>query len=336
MRLRELVREIFKEKFPPELVLFRVDAGCVNGLSFGHVSRSKLIADELKRAGAESVFLMRDYEEGVGYVRSFGYKVELIDRSARLKDHDQIVIERISAICPDCLVVDLPFDDPNRYLDHAGSSGIFTVAIDDTCNRFFNADVVLNSSILADRGKYANCPGSTRFLLGMDYFPMQDRRLESRRMRKEGRISALLTFGGSDISGITEKAVKAIAEVSWDNAEFTVILGPGFKDADSVIANSQRLHGKMSVVNFPKDLTSFFYENDLVVCAGGTTLYQACAIGVPCIAIASSEHEALVIERFVATKLVFAGMKRWDKKLFLCALRDFIAHIDAKKYQKVN
>lgn len=68
-------------------------------------------------------------------------------------------------------------------------------------------------------------------------------------------------------------------------------------------------------------LPRYFYRNDLVVCAGGTTLYELCAIGKPCIAIASNGSESKVIEKFRKKKLILAGLDKWDERLFLKELK---------------
>ena len=44
----------------------------------------------------------------------------------------------------------------------------------------------------------------------------------------------LLTFGGSDPTGLTRKAVKSLAALSWPSVGFRVMFGPGFSGADDV------------------------------------------------------------------------------------------------------
>lgn len=317
MRLRELAREIFKERQPPGSVIFRVDAGRVEGLSFGHLSRCMILAKELKRSSCSNVlFLMRDYREGIEYAKSCGFEVSAIKAKSSKREHDKAVMKIISAIMPDCLVADLPDDDPNKYLDFARQRGIFTVCMDDTAKRSFRSDVILNSSILAGGRKYKDSLSTTRFLLGMDYFIMEDCDVK-KASGKMGSLSVLITFGGSDMSGLTEKAVSALAESSWNGIDFTVVLGPGFKKKTSIMDISGTIRGKFSIFRSPKNLRRFFVQSDLVICGGGTTLYELYKIGIPCVAIASTAFEGRVIKAFVEKGLVAAGLVRWSKKRFL-------------------
>lgn len=269
MRLNELTREIFKERFPPKRVIFRVDAGRVEGVSFGHLFRCLILAKELERSvGSEIVLLMRDYSEGVSYAKTSGRIVKTISSSLSKAGHDNSVIEWISTIKPDCLILDIPREDHNSYLDYAREKQILTVCLDDTAKRSYQADVVLNSSILADRSQYGYCLPTTRFLLGMDYFIMDDYIVKTRRVVNKDYISVLITFGGSDLSGLTTKTVHALAELHWYKINFTVILGPGFKNGSYIIDTAKPLGDKITVVSYPKDMKKLFLESDLAVCAG--------------------------------------------------------------------
>ena len=318
MQLSELVREIFKEKFPPKKVLFRVDAGRIEGLSFGHLSRCLILAKELKRSiNSETVFLMRDYTEGLAFARSSGHRVEIL--------HDSSVMEWISRIKPDYLVVDLPGDNPECYLEYARQNQILTISIDDVAKQSFKSDVILNSSILADRKKYGTCLPTTRFLLGMDYFIMDDYCKKGHRKVEKRYISVVITFGGSDPTDLTEKVVSALTESSWDNVSFTVILGPGFKKNSFLRSSKVSLSNQIKIINNPQDLRSYIVDSDLVVSSGGRTLYELYKIGVPTLAIASSECEIDTIKEFREKNLILSGLLSWNKQIFLKELQRAIS-----------
>lgn len=322
MRLKELTREIFKEKFPPRKVLFRVDAGRVEGLSFGHISRCLTLAQQLKQsANSEIVFLMRNYGEGVAHAKTYNYIVETLGTTLSKRAHDSLVMEHISRVKPDWLVVDLPDDDPNSYLNYARQNGVLTVCMDNTAKYSYLADVVVNNSILADRNAYETCLPTTRFLLGMEYFIMDDYHISKHGRLKKEPISVLMTFGGSDISGLTEKTVLSLAELSCEDVTFTVILGPGFARYDSVIEASNNMRKNINVIRYPKDMKQFFRTHDLTVCAGGFTLYELYKIGMPCIAIGSNNNESLVIKKFTEKGLILAGLSAWNKEEFLKKLK---------------
>lgn len=318
MRLNRLIREIFKERFPPKRAVFRVDAGRVRGLSFGHLCRCLTLAKELKRsAGTEIMFIMRNYKEGLDHAVSAGFKVKAIDNLLPAAEHDKMTAEFISKARPDCLVVDLPDENPEFYLRHAASNNVFTVCLDDVARRSYRADVILNSSILADRKKYRAYSAGTRFLLGMDYFIMDDYAVKKPRGVRGDRIFILLTFGGSDMTGLTRKVMLALEELDLRKVNFSAVLGPGFKERQRLIALSKSLRNKVAVLDYPRDIRGLFFRNDLVICAGGTTLYELYKLGRPCLPIASSVNEAAVIIRFVKDGLAAAGMAKWNRQDFL-------------------
>lgn len=329
MLLNRLVREIFKERFPPKRVLFRVDAGRVSGLSFGHLSRCMTLANELKRsADSEIIFLTRNFREGVSYARLSGFNVKTLSLSLSKNKQDRLVTGFICSFNPDCLVVDLPSGDPNSYLRYARSRGAFTVCMDDTARRSYDADVILNYSILADKKQYRECPAGTRFLLGMDYFIMDDYKGPEVSEASNGYFRILITFGGSDITGLTKKVLSALTESGWNGAKYSVILGPGFKGDKPIMKLYRLSSGKVAVYRRPKNITDLFIKNDLVICAGGMTLYELHRLNKPAFAIASNKNESLVIRRFIRDKLLLSGMESWNK-------RDFIRNLH-KCYRQIR
>lgn len=335
MWLNDIVREILRENFPPKKILFRVDAGRVDGLSFGHLSRCLILAKELERsANSKILFLMRDYNEGVTHARLSGYEAKTIKASLLKNRHDNLVMKWIAETKPDCLIVDLPEDDPDAYFEYARQNKILTVCIDDSAKRSYRADVILNSSILVSRSDYRTSLPTTRFLLGMDYFIMDDYITKKHPVIKKDHISVLITFGGSDITGLTENTVRSLAESSWHNVIITVILGPGFKEISSVVDASKPLGDKITIVHYPEDMRGFFLETDLAICAGGMTLYELHKIGVPSIAIASSKHEAEVIQKFANEKLILSGFREWDKQNFLKQFKHALSVISKRSQKK--
>jgi len=328
MRLNALIKEIFKERFPPKRVLFRTDAGRVKGLSFGHFFRCLILAEQLKKsAKTESVFLMRDNREGIDYAKSRGCVVRTLSKASLRKDYNKKIMGWIMKLKPDYLVVDLPNENTNPYIEYAKRKQILTVSIDDTATRELRSDIILNSSILADKNEYKNCLPKTRFMLGLKYFIMAQPKKGKKIKKKKSNVSVVISFGGSDPISLTEKVVPALARFSWENVMFTVITGPGFKKSSLFKKRISDFCTDIQVVDKPKNLMKYFMESDLAICSGGRTLYELHKLEIPTLAIASNAHEAKVINRFYKEGLILAGFSSWHKKKVLPILKKYITEI---------
>lgn len=284
-------------------VLFRVDAGKVAGLSFGHLERCAVLSRLLRRAGATATtFCMRPLEDGLARARALGLEVALPPRWPEV------------LAGADVLVVDLPYPPEEQVTRAARQAGAYLAMLDDTGRDLFPCDLVLNSSVLAVDSMY---PRAGKRLLGPAHCILEERYATARH-RGSGNAppTALLTFGGSDPTGLTLRCLQALHGQAPD-CRLQVALGPGFGDASAV----ERARKKLSLVSelhiSPADMLPLFTECDLAVCAGGRTLYELHALGTPALALASAPHEAREIDAFVRRGLLQRGMTSWSEEEFM-------------------
>jgi spore coat polysaccharide biosynthesis predicted glycosyltransferase SpsG len=293
-------------------VLFRVDAGRREGLSFGHLSRCLLLARAVaERWGATSRFLMAPIPEGLAHARAQGAEaIPWRPGEAR---------RRLAAAGG--LVVDLPGGPNPELLAAAGRRGVWTVVVDDTGQPVTRADAVLNPGVLARPESY---PPGARLLLGPEYAVLPPGLDPARRApRRPGApLRVLVTLGGSDPTGLTLRVLEELAARPWPGAAFTVILGPGFgeKRAGRARALAAFSAAAVELVAAPAELAPYLVAADAAVCAGGQTLYELAAAGPALVALASTAFEARVIRAFAARGLVAAGLEQWRPGAFRQAL----------------
>lgn len=293
-------------------VLFRVDAGRLPGLSFGHMSRCLLLSRTLRSQGLPTALLMRELTDGVAFARSQGERV-LTPTPETLRHHPARA-----------LIVDLPYEPEPELLEEARLQGLHVVYLDDTGRACIHADVVLNTSILARPGMY---PYVRRNLLGLEYFFLDAEDLSlthrGRTNRKASRpIHAVMTFGGSDPTGLTDKALTTMAALVTGAGlaqqapalRLDVVCGPGFAGFDKVQALAAQISARVLVA--PPRLLPLLAEADLVICSGGRTLYECHALGIPVLAVASTPAEAAAVGAFVERGLIRAGLPAWDTQAF--------------------
>ena len=128
----------------PRLV-FRVDAGKVPGLSFGHLYRCLALERQL-RGRCDCSFVMADYPEGVQVAISTGANVQTVsigDDEAALHCCRQA----------DIVVCDQPKPAEQLVLT-LNAQGVVTVVLDDNGNKPVSAALLVNGSCVEEYLQY--------------------------------------------------------------------------------------------------------------------------------------------------------------------------------------
>ena len=130
-----------------------------------------------------------------------------------------------------------------------------------------------------------------KVLTGHKYLILDPISEKFRKIRKR-KNKLIVTLGGSDTWGITPYVMTKLLEL---NQKATIILGPAFKHFDAVqkiksISPKEFFKIKHNVPSLIKELNS----SQIAITSGGTTPFQANALGLPCIAIATESFEVEV------------------------------------------
>jgi spore coat polysaccharide biosynthesis predicted glycosyltransferase SpsG len=206
---------------------------------------------------------------------------------------------------------------------------MWIVYLDDTGRSHIKADVVLNTSILAEPSMYPHVP---RKLLGLEHFflatedallcdqhnhPEHNKTADSAK-HKIHSMRVVMTFGGSDPTGLTINVLAAIKRLHLP-LSLSIVLGPGFASTDEIRVIAEQIDARVLVA--PQRLLPILSEADLVICAGGRTLYECATLGLPVLAVASTPEEAKSVRAFANRGLIHAGLETWDENSFTKELK---------------
>lgn len=317
MQIKDLIHCLYKDYKAPQNVLFRVDAGRVMGLSFGHLFRCHILSEALKKyLHAKTNFFMKNHEDGI--------------RQARLLGEHVVVVSNDQSFCvpdeADSIIFDVPGGPQLRDLKLAEEEKLWTIVIDDIGISIPWANVVLNSNVLAEPSRY---PSNASLLIGMQYLILDERFESAKRKPKREKtpLVVLITFGGSDPTGLTAKVVNVLCRKKYEGIVFKIILGPGFTEGRKINALVKKSINEIDVFRNPPDMLPFYLNCDLAVCAGGRTLYELSAINIPIISIASIEHEAKVIQAFNNLKKLEGACLTWIEHEFVTIFEDTLSRL---------
>lgn len=123
---------------------------------------------------------------------------------------DTIVFDCLRQYKPEVLVLDLPYERTySGFMKRTREMGIVTVFLDDF--RFLNpgADIYINSSILAEK-RIKTSHSLSGCFLGPRYLIFDEQMLDGPDPFHGKQRNVVLTFGGSDPTGLTEKVAREL------------------------------------------------------------------------------------------------------------------------------
>ena len=237
--------------------------------------------------------------------------------------------------------------------------GVKVLFIDDARFATPDVDVVLNSNLSAPGRTGRPKESTTRYLLGPDYFILDESQIAEAQTDVGGLgisdrnsygsrgapvdhentgpagnpksqpvthdsqhgslCNVLITFGGSDPADLTRKVFEAVRKRKWDGVLFSIILGPGYPDAERTATLLEKGRNIHVFVN-PPGILPMLQACDLAICAGGRTLYELLCLRKRFLPIASAPHEAEVVEEALRQGLITTGLTEWNEDRFFSAL----------------
>lgn len=252
-------------------VLFATAAG--PDLGFGHLVRCGVLADAL---GAGRQMALRGSLATTHAAIRFGWSVH---RGAGL----------VSALLPDLVVVDDPSPaHRERWVRLARTAHIPVAVICDGDSDRIEADLIVDGSFAArpDRRRH-RLAGPSWTALGAG---VADRR--ARPLARSPRQVLVALGGGAHIgrlgAAVAAELVRAIPDVHVD-------LAAGFVDA-----GLRRLPPQCRWVHAPSGLADHLATAAVAVVSGGVTMYEACALSTPVVAVPVVPAQRAAIDAAVA------------------------------------
>lgn len=171
------------------------------------------------------------------------------------------------------------------------------LVIDDLANRPHDADVLVDSG--ADSpSRYENLVASScRVLTGPAFAVVHPGFLLAREAalpRRDGRPVAriLVSFGQTDPDNATALALDAI-ELAGFTGAVDVVLG---QSAPHLSAIRRRAKNRITLHVNASNMPALMATSDLAIGAGGTTAFERCCLGLPCLMLQIAENQRNVIK----------------------------------------
>ena len=260
----------------------------------GHMMRCLTIADALSAQRNESkeiLFVCGD-EQSAELAGNRGYKVFVLESESGNLETELSLWPRIPEIEkePNEILVDSYFVT-DRYLREIGKYGRVTL-LDDMGEKCFPVRRIINYNAFADRPHYVELYGNTdtELILGSAYVPLRPQFHRKSHCVRERAENVLITTGGGDNDNIAGRILKRVEGEAGDGLDYHLIIGnfnPHFEEMRTLGEQYDNIHIHHNV----QDMAGLMEQCDLAITAGGSTVYELAALGVPFVCFSYAENQ---------------------------------------------
>lgn len=270
------------------MIGFRVDANEV--IATGHLMRCIAIAKACEKRGERVLFFLAEKKE-TERLDAAGFPYIILGTDWR---HLEGEADRMSMLARenalDWLVVD-SYQATKDYL-RALEQSVRVLYVDDYGQECYEISAVLNySPWMADLGEKLYQGRRTKTLFGGQYIPLREE-FSDIRQTERGR-AVLVTTGGTDAYNVAGKFLSECAEKErWRDTVFHVIVGSMNSHERELRALAER-HSFIRLHKNVSNMSYYMKRCKAAVSAGGTTLYELCACGIPTVCFSFADNQRM-------------------------------------------
>lgn len=272
-------------------------------LGFGHVVRCRSLARALM---AEPVIQLRGSPSTQGRAGALGCRMVRIAGVAGLR-----------ALKPSLVVI----DDPSpvhaaRWLVRARRAGVPVASVHDVGLAYVSSDLLIDGSVHA-----GTAPAGAMLMAGPAY-AILDPSVE--RARRAGRRApgerVLVALGGGH--HVRTAAAQLTAALARRRPQADVHVARGFSACRELPVLSHA-----AWIDAPDGLARELAEARVAIVAGGVTLYEACAVGVPVVAVAVTAAQHRTVRALARRGAVIDGGRLPLDAARAGAVADAVVHL---------
>ncbi len=308
----------------------------------GHLMRCLTIARQMQRLLAEGdeIFFLCAQEQSGELVKEYGFSVRVLyteyqDMESELEKLRQLLG---SEECERTLLVD-SYYVTDAYLQALQAWGK-VILLEDMQKHRFPADVVINYNAFADRDIYEKLyrGTDTKLLIGSQYVPVREQFLGKNYQVADGVKNVLLTTGGGDQDNIAGRILLRMLTLNLGKEiNYHLVTGkfnPHLEKLEQLEAADNRVRIYYDV----KDMATLMQNCDLAITAGGTTIYELSAIGVPFICFSYAENQEALTEYVGDHQIAgYAGAYHKNAEAVLCKMSQLVeAFVGTKELRCIS
>ena len=290
------------------MIWIRADAN--KEIGTGHVMRCLSIATELKDMGQQVCFLVAD-ESAVLLLETKGQDYRVLHSDFRYMEEE---LEKVlEIVCTgkdtatdkskDFFLADSYFvtDEYFRQIRNHMPVGY----VDDKGVVPFELDLLINYNIFAEEALYEG--QNARLILGPAYAPLRKefRQVDYSLREQVGQV--MITTGGSDKYNLAGKILEKVLEhPATSGLKYCVVSGV-YNVHYEALKQIERNYENVEILSDVKDMWRLMGDSDIAITAGGSTMYELSAVGVPILCFSFVDNQEQIVQGFFQRELVCFG-----------------------------
>lgn len=268
------------------MILFRADGNAQVGS--GHIMRCLSFADAFRDEGQTVVFVTAD-DCFQSAIRGRGYECVVLHAKYDHMEGDlPKFLPLLQKLRPSFVLLDSYFVAPDYMATIQGESPL--VYIDDLNAFDYPADLVVNYTLYGDKLPY---PQNKTYLFGPEYALLRKefQNVPHREVAKQVR-NVLVSTGGADPEHVALRCVQYLLEQPPGYVTYHVVLGAMNQDISEIERISAECPHILLYQNV-SDMRSLMLRCDAAISAGGTTLFELCACGLPTVTYVLADNQIM-------------------------------------------
>lgn len=289
------------------MLYIRVDMN--DKIATGHVMRCLAVADAARMKGEDTTFILADWQ-AVELLRQRGYEFVVLHSQWDDMEGELFELQKvIDKYQMKRLLID-SYQVTERYLK-ALKEYVEIFYIDDLNAFHYPVDAMICYANYWEKFQYEAHYKNERLYLGTQYMPLKKAFLNCEKKQIKPQIeNILLLSGGTDPYDILDNILQRMERDKYQKIE--VICGIYYPKYKSLCQKYDE-HKNISIRQGVPNIEDYMREADLAVSAGGTTLYELCAVGTPAISYAIADNQLENVKKFEEDRLIaYAGDIRKD------------------------
>lgn len=270
------------------MVFIRADANSV--IATGHIMRCMAIANQLKKQGEMVTFLVAD-EYPVDMLNENGFSYIVLHTDWKDMESELLLLkELIQEYEIRVLFVD-SYQVSGLYFTEL-SKAVKVIYLDDRNAFLYDVSEIINYSHYYQDFQYEKVYGASdvKLWLGCEYIPLREEFCEMEQKDISQHIqNVMITTGGTDRYHVSDLVLEMLPK-KYPDIVFHMVVGRFFDNADRLKALAEERENVKLYERIAK-MSELMRKCDVAISAGGTTLYELCAAGIPAICFSVADNQ---------------------------------------------
>lgn len=289
----------------------------------GHLMRCLALAQEIKQRGYKvSIITNCSFETINQRILKESFPIYFIDDFFNWGE----IIKILQIEEPEWLILD-GYNFRTEYQKNIKDSGYKLLVIDDNAHlEYYYSDIILNQNFEAETLLY-NIEPYTKLLLGTKYVLLRKEFFtgtERKREFPEVGEKIVVTMGGADNENFTLKIIKALNLIEQP-LNIKIIIGAANTNYDSVRYELKKAIHAAEILVAVNNMASILSWADVVISAGGITVWEIAFVGVPSILCIVAKNQERTVRSLVKNGYFLSP--GWLKKTSQYELKELIENL---------